>query len=62
MAGSGKQVKDALGRSAVTFNGKAVSWEDNARVRACLDASLALFGRYFLVRLGRKKYHLFEVE
>ena len=62
MAGSGKQVKDALGRSAVTFNGTAVSWEDNARVRACLDASLALFGRYFLVRLGRKKYHLFEVE
>lgn len=62
MASSGKQVKDALGRSAVIFNGVAASWEDNARVFACFDASRALFGRYFLVRLGKKKYHLFELE
>ena len=62
MASSGKQVKDALGRSAVTFNGAAVSWEQNAQVAACLDAARALFGRYFLVRLGKKKYHLFELE
>ena len=62
MAASGKQVKDALGRSAVTFNGVAVSWEQNAQVPACLDTARALFGRYFLVRLGKKKYHLFELE
>jgi tyrosyl-tRNA synthetase len=62
MASSGKQVKDALGRSAVTFNGVAVSWEQNAQVPACVDSSRALFGRYFLVRLGKKKYHLFELE
>ena len=61
MASSGKQVKDALGRSAVTFNGAAVSWEQNAQVPACLDTARALFGRYFLVRLGKKKYHLFEL-
>jgi tyrosyl-tRNA synthetase len=62
MASSGKQVKDALGRSAVTFNGAAASWEQNSQVSTCLDASRALYGRYFLVRLGKKKYHLFELE
>lgn len=61
MATSGKQVKDALGRQAVLVNGRALSWEDNARVDDCLRAELAMHGRFFIVRLGKKKYHLFEV-
>ena len=61
MAASGKQVKDALGREAVVFNGRALGWEDNERVAQCLDRSLALHGRFFLARLGKKKYHLFEL-
>jgi tyrosyl-tRNA synthetase len=61
MASSGKQVKDALGRSAVTVNNKALGWEDNAAVAHCFAPASALFGRFYLVKLGKKKYHLFEV-
>ncbi|MEE4145039.1 MAG: tyrosine--tRNA ligase [Halieaceae bacterium] len=62
MAASGKQVKDALGRSAVTINNRPVGSVQNADVAACFAPSDALFGRFYLVRLGKKKYHLFEVE
>lgn len=61
MAASGKQVKDALGRQAVLLNGRALGWEDNERVEQCLDRNRALYGRFFLARLGKKKYHLFEL-
>ena len=61
MAASGKQVKDALGRNAVTINNRPVGAAQNADVAACFAPSDALFGRFFLVRLGKKKYHLFEV-
>ena len=62
MATSGKQVKDALGRDAVTVNNRSVGWGQNGDVAACFEAAASLFGRFFLVRLGKKKYHLFEVE
>jgi len=62
MATSGKQIKDALGRSAVSVNNRALGWEANADVAACFDPAQALYGRYYLVKLGKKKYHLFEVE
>jgi len=61
MAASGKQVKDALGRDAVTVNNHPVGWAQNTEIAACFDSSRALFGRFFLVRLGKKKYHLFEI-
>ena len=61
MAPSGKQVKDALGRSAVLINNTPVGFEDNANVQACFDPARALHDRYYLVKLGKKKYHLFEV-
>jgi tyrosyl-tRNA synthetase len=61
MAGSGKQVKDALGRSAVTVNGRTVGWESNADVAGCFAPERALQGRFYLVRLGKKKHHLFEL-
>ena len=61
MANSGKQVKDALGRSAVTVNNRVVGWEDNSDVAACFVPAGALFARFYLVKLGKKKYHLFEV-
>ena len=61
MAPSGKQVKDALGRSAVLINNIPVGFEDNANVQACFDPARALHDRYYLVKLGKKKYHLFEV-
>jgi len=61
MAASGKQVKDALGRDAVTINSRSVGWLRNGEVPGCFEPSEALYGRFFLVRLGKKKYHLFEV-
>jgi len=59
MVTSGKQVKDALSRGAVTINGQSMTAEHNGDPSACFDTSRALHGRYFVVRLGKKKYHLF---
>ncbi|GMG85680.1 tyrosine--tRNA ligase [Biformimicrobium ophioploci] len=59
MAASGKQVKDALGRNAVLVNGDAIGMDANADPASAFTAERALFGRYFVVRLGKKKYQLF---
>jgi len=61
MAASGKQVKDALARAAVSINGLVVGESDIMRTGECLAAEVAHFGRFYLVKLGKKKYHLFEV-
>ena len=61
MANSGKQIKDALGRRAVVVNGRELGMEDNSQVEACLAADLAAFDRFYLIKLGKKKYHLLEV-
>ena len=59
MVSSGKQVKDALKNNAVTINGVAVQGEASIAVEACFSPDHALHGRYWIVRLGKKKYHLF---
>jgi tyrosyl-tRNA synthetase len=61
MASSGKQVKDALGNNAVTVNNRILGLDDNGGVAACFPLAEALFGRFYLVKLGKKKYHLFEL-
>ena len=61
LSGSGKQVKDALGRNAVTVNDRTLGLADNGQASACFAAAEASFGRFYLVKLGKKKYHLFEV-
>lgn len=61
MAASGKQVKDALVRNAVFINGIAKSMNDNMSASQCFAAESAFFARFFVCRLGKKKYHLFEV-
>ena len=61
MVTSGKQVKDALGRSAVLINGKPVSVDDNANPQKCFAIDSAMHGQYFITRLGKKKVHLFTV-
>ncbi|MDD7805713.1 MAG: tyrosine--tRNA ligase [Endozoicomonas sp. (ex Botrylloides leachii)] len=58
---SGKQVKDALQRNAVMFNGLARGMQDNMKLSACFATEHALYGRFFLVKLGKKHHHLFEV-
>jgi len=62
MAASGKQVKDALGRQAVFINGLAASAADTMNAPALFAAERARFGRFFLVKLGKKKYHLFVAD
>ncbi|WP_226648920.1 tyrosine--tRNA ligase [Microbulbifer variabilis] len=60
MSPSGKPVKDALGRNAVLVNGEAVGMEANADPASVFSADKALSDSYFIVRLGKKKYHLFS--
>jgi len=58
---SGKQVKDALGRKAVLVNGLSIGIESNMDLREVFSVEHALYDRFFLVKLGKKKYHLFEL-
>ena len=62
MVKTGREVKDALGRNAVFINGEAKGAEDNMSTSKSFTAEKALFGRFFLVKLGKKKHHLFEIK
>ena len=59
LAASGKQVKDALGRGAVVVNDQGYGLDDNNQASVCFARERARYGRYFITRLGKKKYHLF---
>ena len=61
MVKAGREVKDALGRKAVFINGIALGAEDNMRTDSLLAGGQALYGRYFLVKLGKKKNHLLKL-
>lgn len=61
MAKAGREVKDALGRSAVLVNGIAKDESDNLRAGECFNPGSALYGRFFMVKMGKKKHHLFEL-
>jgi len=61
LAASGKQIKDALGRHAITVNNEALSMDDNMRAAECFSPGASFFGRYFLIRMGKKKYHLIDL-
>ena len=61
MAKSGKQVKDALARNSVLINGDAIGAELTMDVPACFAGERALYEKYYIARLGKKNYHLFEV-
>lgn len=61
LAASGKQIKDALARSAVLINGAAKSLEDNMKAAESFAIANAFFGRFYLVKVGKKKYHLFDI-
>lgn len=58
---AGREVKDALGRNSVFINGIAKGSEDNMSAEQLFSADNALYGRFFLVKIGKKKYHLFEL-
>jgi tyrosyl-tRNA synthetase len=58
---SGKQAKDALSRSAVTVNGAALGMDVNANPEAWFPVGSALAGKFYLVKVGKKKHHLFVI-
>ncbi|WP_394203565.1 tyrosine--tRNA ligase [Marinagarivorans algicola] len=60
LAASGKQIKDALGRQAVTINGDAVTAEQSVNLDLAFPAAKSLFGRFFLLKMGKKKYLLLD--
>jgi tyrosyl-tRNA synthetase len=61
MVKAGREVKDALGRKSVFINGEAMGNEHNMQAKEIFNSANALYGRFFLVKLGKKKYHLFEL-
>ncbi len=61
MAKAGREVKDALGRNAVLVNGQPKGMGDNGAAAELFLPENAMFGRFFLIKLGKKKYHLFEL-
>ena len=61
MVPSGKQVKDALNRQAILINNIAQTAQDNTRPMTCFAEGKALFNRFYLTKLGKKKWQLFEV-
>ncbi|MGB0664485.1 MAG: tyrosine--tRNA ligase [Pontibacterium sp.] len=58
MASAGKQVKDALKNNAVVVNGEALGSDRNMDTESVFSKENALFGKYFLVKLGKKKHHI----
>lgn len=61
LAKSGKQVKDALQNSAVWVNGQAIGSAMNMACAEIFTAKKAAFGNFFVLRLGKKNYHLFSL-
>lgn len=61
VATNGKQVKDALQRKAVVINDKECGSEENMAVEALFSIANARYERFFLVKLGKKKHHLFYI-
>ena len=59
MVKAGREVKDALGRNAVLVNGQSLGASDNMNTQGIFQRSNGLFGNYFVVKLGKKKYQLF---
>lgn len=62
MVKAGREVKDALARRAVFVNGVAKGSEDNMQTDACFDVAAAMYGRFYIVKLGKKKYHLVDIK
>ena len=54
-------LKARLGLPAGLSSGKSKGAEDNMRVVESFSPDEALYGRFFMVRLGKKKHHLYEL-
>ena len=61
MVKAAREARDALGRNAVLVNGDAKGSDDNMKASEIFAADKALYGRFFLVKLGKRKNHLFTL-
>jgi tyrosyl-tRNA synthetase len=61
LAKNGKQVKDALSRNAILINGKEIGIDQNMQGATIFDVRNALFNSWFIVKLGKKSYHMFTL-
>lgn len=61
LATSGKQVKDALAAHGVLLNGQVLGMDSNMALAETFAPEHALHGRFYVLRLGKKKYQLFEI-
>lgn len=61
LAGSGKQVKDALKNRGVVVNGVALGTEDNMNTSKAFAEGFAMHDDFYLMKLGKRKYHLCQV-
>ena len=59
MVKAGREVKDALGRNAVLINSEPKGAEDNMKTAEHFVKDKAFYDRFFIVKLGKKKYHMF---
>ncbi|ODS24671.1 tyrosine--tRNA ligase [Candidatus Endobugula sertula] len=59
LAKNGKQVRDVLSRNAVLVNGKDIGWDSNMQSKQVFSPENARFDKFFVVKLGKKNYHLF---
>ncbi len=59
IASNGKQVKDALQRKAVIINDNACDMELNMATEQLFAKAQGRYQRFYLVKLGKKKHHLF---
>jgi tyrosyl-tRNA synthetase len=58
---TGKQVKDALAAKAVFVNGRVLEAGSNMNLLESFAVERALHGRFYVLKLGKKKYLLVEV-
>lgn len=58
----GRVVRDALGRGALSINDEPVSMDDNMEPGRVFSSARALCQRFFLVRVGKKKHWLFDMQ
>ena len=57
--GNGKQIKDALQRNAVLVNGESLGMDANMNAAEIFSQANAMHGKFFMVKVGKKKHHLF---
>ncbi|WP_207063290.1 tyrosine--tRNA ligase [Motiliproteus sp. SC1-56] len=58
---AGREAKDALGRNAVVINGQPAGIDQNMQTVEVFAPQKARFDKFFLVKLGKKKHHIFTL-